>query len=79
MFVVKEKIIKDKLAQLVLEDDNITVSVIYDGICIDSSGGNTWNNIKDECWIQDAFIDMAVNEFTHEADSEFKEMLAELD
>ena len=46
MKVILEKIIKNKLAQLILCDDNITVNVVYDGEVIDSSGGGTWDNIK---------------------------------
>lgn len=79
MKIVKEKIIDDKLAQLVLLDDNITVNVLYDGVCIDSSGGNTWNNIKDEDWIQETLIDFAVKEVSKEVDAEFLSMLDELD
>lgn len=37
MLVIKERIIKDKLAQLILEDDIVTVNVIYNRVCIDSS------------------------------------------
>ena len=79
MKIVKEKIIDDKLAQLVLLDDNITVNVLYDGVCIDSSDGNTWNNIKDEDWIQETLIDFAVKEVSKEVDAEFLSMLDELD
>lgn len=79
MKIVKEKIIDDKLAQLVLLDDNITVNVLYDGVCIDSSSGNTWNNIKDEDWIQETLIDFAVKEVSKEVDAEFLSMLDELD
>lgn len=79
MKIVKEKIIDDKLAQLVLLDDNITVNVLYDGVRIDSSGGNTWNNIKDEDWIQETLIDFAVKEVSKEVDAEFLSMLDELD
>jgi hypothetical protein len=48
MQVIMEKTINNKLAQLILCDDNITVKTLYDGKCIDSSAGNTYNNIKDE-------------------------------
>lgn len=47
MNIIKEKIIDDKLAQLILDDDNITLKVVYEGICIDESAGGTWENIKD--------------------------------
>ena len=79
MKIVKEKIIDDKLAQLVLLDDIITVNVLYDGVRFDSSGGNTWNNIKDEDWIQETLIDFAVKEVSKEVDAEFLSMLDELD
>jgi hypothetical protein len=80
MKVIMEKTINSKLAQLVLCDDNITVKTLYDGKCIDSNDGNTYNNIKDEKWIQEAFIDSAVQEILHktEVDTELDEMLKEI-
>lgn len=41
MRIVLEKVIDNKLAQLVLLNDNSTVKVLYNGVCIDSSEGNT--------------------------------------
>lgn len=81
MKVIKEKTINKKLAQLILEDDNITVSVLYDGNRIDSSAENTWNNLKDEDWIQDAYIDLVVDEVLENktVDLEFLEAVKELD
>jgi hypothetical protein len=61
MKVIFEKVINDKLAQLVLCDDNITVNTLYDGVCVNSSSENTYNNIKDEKWIQEAILDLEVN------------------
>lgn len=81
MQVIKEKIIKGKPAQLVLEDGETTIKILYDGICIDCIEGTTWENIKDEDWIQEAFIDFAVDEYNddNEIDSEFLAMVDELD
>lgn len=79
MKVILEKIIKNKLAQLVLCDDNITVNVVYDGEVIDSSGGGTWENIKDELWFQEFILSDTVSEYLMEKDSTLQEMLLELD
>ena len=77
--VIKEKTINNKLAQLILDEDNITVKVIYNGVCIDSSSGNTWNNIKDEDWLQESMIDFAVTCLGDKKDKDFDKMLEELD
>ena len=79
MKVILEKIIKNKLAQLVLCDDNITVNVVYDGEVIDSSGGGTWENIKDELWFQEFILSDTVSEYLMKKDSTLQEMLLELD
>jgi hypothetical protein len=80
MKVLMKKVINNKLAQLVLCDDKVTVKTLYDGKCIDSSAGNTYNNIKDEKWIQEAFIDFAVQEVIKKEtkDPIFEAMIKEL-
>jgi hypothetical protein len=80
MQIIMEKTINNKLAQLILCDDGITVETVYDGKCIDSSDGNTYNNIKDEKWVQEAFIDSAVADLidSKTIDPIFEEMVKEL-
>lgn len=79
MKVILEKLVKNKLAQLVLCDNNITVNVVYDGEVIDSSGGSTWDNIKDELWFQEFILNDTISEYLMEKDSTLQEMLLELD
>jgi hypothetical protein len=80
MKIIKEKTIENKLAQLILCDDNITVQIVYDGKCIESSAGNTYNNIKDEDWAQEAFLDFAVTDLIEKEtiDPIFESMINEM-
>ena len=80
MNIVKEKVIDDKLAQLVLLDDNTTLNVLYNGICIDTSKGNTWNNIKDEDLL-DCYLDLITESYISNSKEkdEFNKLCEELD
>lgn len=79
MKIVLEKVIDNKLAQLVLLNDNSTVNVLYNGVCIDSSGGNTWNNMKDEDLL-DSYLDLIVESYLTKAreSEEFNKLCEEL-
>lgn len=46
MKVVASKLINNKLAQLVLKEDNVTVQVVYDDKIISESSKGTWDNLK---------------------------------
>lgn len=61
MKVIVEKVKDNKLAQLILCNDSLTVNVVYDGVCIDSSSGNTWGNIKSE--FIEIYLDMIVSSY----------------
>ena len=61
MQIVLEKVIDNKLAQLVLADDNITVQVIYDGIVIDESAGGTWNNISNG--LEEGYLSIIIDSY----------------
>ena len=79
MRIVLEKVIDNKLAQLVLLNDNSTVKVLYNGVCIDSSEGNTWNNMKDEDLL-DSYLDLIVESYLTKArdSEEFNNLCEEL-
>lgn len=68
MKIIVEKVKDNKLAQLVLCSDNLTVNVIYDGICIDSSSGGTWDNIKSD--FIEIYLDMIVSSYLDNKKSE---------
>ena len=79
MRIVLEKVIDNKLAQLVLLNDNSIVKVLYNGVCIDSSEGNTWNNMKDEDLL-DSYLDLIVESYLTKAreSEEFNKLCEEL-
>ena len=62
MKIIIEKVIDNKLAQLVLCSDNLTVNIIYDGICIDSSAGGTWANLNGS-GLEEGYLDMIVSSY----------------
>lgn len=68
MNIIIEKVKDNKLAQLILCDDNLTVNVIYDGICIDSRSGGTWDNIKFD--FIEIYLDMIVSSYLSNKKSE---------
>lgn len=63
MKIIKTKSIDNRIAELVLLDDGITVQIIYDNQIISSSGNNTWNNIKDDGWAQEAILELETSSF----------------
>lgn len=63
MKIIKTKSIDNRIAELVLLDDGITVQIIYDNQIISSSGNNTWNNIKDDEWAQEAILELETSSF----------------
>lgn len=67
MEVIKSNIYNGKEAQLILDDDGITVNIKYDGKIIASSGNNTWNNMKDDEAVQDCILDIHVQEYIAES------------
>lgn len=63
MKIIKTKSIDNRIAELVLLDDGITVQIIYDNQIISSSGNNTWNNIKNDEWAQEAILELETSSF----------------
>lgn len=79
MQIIKEKIIKGKPAKLVLCDDNITLNVLYDSICIWSNTNNAWKNLK-EGNLEEAYLELAVDYYINKNkhNEEFENKLREL-
>lgn len=77
--IIREGVVNNKLAQLVLKDDGITVDILYGGVCIDSSAGGTWSNIKDTDLI-DAYLSMIVDSYIQRisGDKAFEDLLKEM-
>ena len=70
--VLYEKVVNAKLAQIILEEDNITVSIIYDSVCL-------YSNILDINLVltdfsYDSFLDLFIECHTSKVKTE-----AELD
>lgn len=70
--ILYEKVVNAKLAQIILEEDNITVSIIYDSVCL-------YSNILDINLVltdfsYDSFLDLFIEYHTSKAKTE-----AELD
>ena len=78
MQIVLEKVIDNKLAQLVLADDNITVQVIYDGVVIDESAGGTWNNISNG--LEEGYLSIIIDSYLENSveDIEFNKLVKSL-
>lgn len=67
MKIIKTAIYDNKVAQLVLKDDGVTVDIIYDGKVISSSGGNTWNNMKDDEAVQECMLYIHIQGYISES------------
>ena len=77
MKTIIEKVIDNKLAQLILDAD-LTVKVVYDNICINSSAGNTWNNLNGS-GLEEAYLDMLVFSYIRVSNVDLDKLCEELD
>lgn len=57
--VLYEKVINNKLAQIILEEDNITVSIIYDNNLIEVI--NSLDLGTEEDWVKEFILVSSVN------------------
>ncbi|WP_024344994.1 hypothetical protein [Lacrimispora indolis] len=76
MITIIEKIIKSRKAQLTLGDDEITVSILYDGETLSSSTGATWSKLSDS-GMQEQYLDLIVeNHIETKRKRDFKNYLS---
>lgn len=63
MKIIKKLIYNGKEANLILQDDNITIDVVYDDKTLSSSSGAVWKNIKNDDWAQEALLAVEVESY----------------
>ena len=63
MKIIKKLIYNGKEANLILQDGNITIDVVYDDKTLSSSSGAVWKNIKNDDWAQEALLAVEVESY----------------
>jgi len=62
MKVIREKDYEGRRAQLMVSEDHTVVSVLFDKEVLFECGGNAWNNIEEAEWMQEATMDLWVED-----------------
>lgn len=75
--VVYERKFNDEIAKVILNSNDMSFDIEYHGSIIEHHNNRVWNNIKDEKWALEMFVQFAVEDWESEnyPDEEFLKAL----